>query len=85
MLLIGEIAIELIFVAAVVVAVSCLAYLLTLTVKEQRILHEMRLGVYDREPTPETADDVPAEEAPKLASVHSLRPSVARQHAVSSR
>ena len=80
MLLIGEIAIELVFVAAVVVAVSCLAYLLTLTVKEQRILRDMRMGVVDGQPAPQ-----PAVEAPKLAIVHSLRPSVARQHAVSSR
>ena len=80
MILIGEIAIELVFVAAVVVAVSCLAYLLSLTVKEQRILRDMRRGVIDDRSTPE-----PATEAPKLAIVHSLRPSVARQHAVSSR
>jgi len=79
MLLIGEIAIELVFVAAVVVAVSCLAYLLTMTVKEQRILRDMRMGVVDGQPA-ETA-----REAPKLAIVRSLRPSVARQHAVSSR
>ena len=79
MLLIGEIAIELVFVAAVVAAVSCLAYLLTLTVKEQRILRDMRMGVVDGQPTPESA------KAPKLAIVHSLRPSVTRQHAVSSR
>ena len=80
MLLLAEIAIELVFVAAVVVAVSCLAYLLTLTVKEQRILRDMRTGMVAGQPTPASA-----EAAPKLATVTSLRPSVTRQHAVSSR
>jgi hypothetical protein len=76
----AEVAIELIFVAAVVVAVSSLAYLLTLTVKEQRILRDMRAGMVAGQSTP-----APAEAAPKLANVRSLRPSVTRQHAVSSR
>ena len=82
----AEVAIELIFVAAVVVAVACLAYLLTLTVKEQRILHDMRAGVVIYRPKPSQADPEPTlvEEAPKRATVLSLRPSVPR-HAVSSR
>jgi len=77
--MIGEVAIELVFVAAVIVAVSCLAYLLTLTVREHRLLREASFARGGRSRsilTPATA---------AKARVTSLRPSVARQHAAPSK
>jgi hypothetical protein len=73
--LIGEVVIELVFVAAVIVAVSCLAYLLSLTVREHR---ELKAAVYTR-------SDSESERAPANAEpARSLRLGIARHHATPS-
>jgi hypothetical protein len=69
------VAIELVFVVAVVAAVSCLAYLLTLTVQERRLL---RAPVRARKVVkPKVAEDRVTHRDPAATS---LRPSVARHH-----
>ena len=76
MMLLGEAAIDLIFVVAVVVAVACLAHLLSLTVREHRELSAVPARQADR------AETVAVSQA---ATVIRLRPSVARhRHVVSS-
>jgi hypothetical protein len=73
--LIGEIAIELIFVAAVIAAVSCLAYLLSLTVREHR---ELRAAVH-------TTSAAESERAPAdTRPIRSLRLGIVRHHATPS-
>ena len=73
--LIGEAAIELIFVAAVVVVVSCLAYLLSLTVREHR---ELKAAVDPRSTS--ESERLPASARP----ARSLRLGIARHHATPS-
>jgi len=75
LMLIGEAAIELIFVAAVIVAVSCLAYLLSLTVREHR---ELKAAVYTRSAA--ESERAPANARP----ARSLRLGIARHHATPS-
>jgi len=69
--LIGEAVIELIFVAAVIVAVWCLAYLLSLTVREHR---ELKAAANTRSAA--ESERAPADARP----ARSLRPGIARHH-----
>jgi hypothetical protein len=74
LMLIGEAAIELIFVAAVIVAVSCLAYLFSLTVREHK---ELKAAVHT---SAAGSKHAPADAQPS----QSLRLGIARHHATPS-
>ncbi len=72
--LVGEILIDLVFVASVVAIVSCLAHLLSLTVREQR---ELKTAAHMNPPMRERT----RVERPRITS---LRPGIARHHTSSS-
>jgi len=74
LVLVGEVLIDLVFVASVVVVVSCLAYLLSLTVREQR---ELKAAAHRNAPTRERA-------GVGGSRITSLRPGIARHHTSSS-
>ena len=73
--LIAEIVIDLVYVAAVVTAVSCLAYLLTLTARERK---ELKAARHSRATTEGVR--APARARP----ARSLRPGIVRHHATPS-
>jgi hypothetical protein len=74
LILIGEILIDLVFVASVVVVVSCLAYLLSLTAREHR-----ELNAVPRENAPARGRTIA-----DWLLVPSLRLGIARRHTTSS-
>jgi len=76
---IGIVAIDIVFALAVVAAMSCLAYLVYLTVREHR---QLQAGVH-RTAGPVTESGGGAAAAHRR-TLTSLRPSVARHHAASS-
>jgi hypothetical protein len=69
--LVGEILIDLVFVASVVVTVSCLAHLLSLTVREQR---ELKAAAHQVPPARRRAAGADG------WRLRSLRPGIARHH-----
>ena len=75
---IGIIAIDVVFALAVVAAMSCLAYLVFIAVRERR---ELDTGAGERAYVVESLD---AARAARARTVKSLRPSAARHHVASS-
>ncbi len=77
---IGIITIDVVFALAVVAAMSCLAYLVYIVVREHR---QLRAGVLHESANP-AAQSGGAVGAARGRTVRSLRPSVARHHVASS-
>lgn len=75
---IGIVAIDVVFALAVVAAMSCLAYLVYIAVRE---LRELDTGASERVYAVESLD---AARTARARTMTSLRPSVARHHVASS-